>query len=53
MNELDEDEDDDELGEFFKEQEQTPQDKFEIKKQIKRLRIKLLRLIEKGKIYLN
>jgi hypothetical protein len=48
MNEED-DEDDDDVGEFFKEQESTPLDKFEIKKQIKRLRIRLMKLLENGK----
>ncbi len=52
MNEED-DEDDDDVGEFFKEQESTPIDKFETKKQIKRLRIRLMKLLENGSFVLN
>ena len=47
-NEEDDDVDENEVGEFFKDKPLTSTDKFEAKKQIKRLRIKLLKLLEEG-----
>lgn len=43
-------EDEDDIGEFFKEQPLTSTEKFDIKKQVKRLRIKLLKLLSEGNI---
>ena len=43
-----EESDDKDVGEFFKENFQLPSDKYETKKQIKRLRIKLIKLLEEG-----